>query len=353
MDNQNSALIDSAIKITIIALLALWCFKISAPFINLILWAGIIAIGLYPVQLWIENRTKLSSGRTALLLTILVLAVLLVPTFILSGALVQNVQSLAGHLGGNTIAIPPPVAGVEKIPLVGDQMAAFWQHAHEDPQAVLGPLTPQVKLLAGKILKITTGFGLGILGFIFSIIIAGLFMASATGAKSVVVAILTRLAGPKRGLELTNLSISTVKSVVTGILGIAVMQAVLSGIGFVAMDIPVAGLLAFLCLVMAIVQIDILLVLIPISIYSFYVSETWVAVIFLIWNLVVGLSNNVLKPILLAKGVDVPMPIIFIGAIGGMMLSGIIGLFVGAVVMVLGYTLFSDWLKQPAPAEES
>jgi len=191
------------------------------------------------------------------------------------------------------------------------------------------------------------------LGFIFSIIIAGLFMASATGAKSVVVAILTRLAGPKRGLELTNLSISTVKSVVTGILGIAVMQAVLSGIGFVAMDIPVAGLLAFLCLVMAIVQIDILLVLIPISIYSFYVSETWVAVIFLIWNLVVGLSNNVLKPILLAKGVDVPMPIIFIGAIGGMMLSGIIGLFVGAVVMVLGYTLFSDWLKQPAPAEES
>ena len=177
-------------------------------------------------------------------------------------------------------------------------------------------------------------------------------MASATGAKSVVVAILTRLAGAKRGLELTNLSISTVKSVVTGILGIAVMQAILSGLGFIVMDIPVAGLLALVCLILAIVQIDILLVLIPISIYTFYVSETWIAVLFLIWNLVVGLSNNVLKPILLAKGVDVPMPIIFIGAIGGMMLSGIIGLFVGAVVMVLGYTLFSDWLKQPVPSEE-
>ena len=353
MDNQNSTLIDSAIKITIIALLALWCFKIAAPFINLILWAGIIAIGLYPVQLWIENKTKLSSGRTALLLTILVLTVLLVPTFILSGALVQNVQNLSSQLSGNTIAIPPPVAGVEKIPLIGAQMAAFWQHAHEDPQAALGPLTPQVKLLAGKVLKITTGFGLGILGFIFSIIIAGLFMASASGAKGAVVAILTRLAGAKRGLELTNLSISTVKSVVTGILGIAVMQAVLSGLGFVVMDIPVAGLLAFVCLIMAIVQIDILLILIPISIYTFYVSETWVAIIFLIWNLAVGLSNNVLKPILLAKGVDVPMPIIFIGAIGGMILSGIIGLFVGAVVMVLGYTLFSDWLKQSVPAEKS
>jgi predicted PurR-regulated permease PerM len=353
MDNQNSTLIDSAIKITIIALLALWCFKIAAPFINLIIWAGIIAIGLYPVQLWIENRTKLSSGRTSLLLTLVVLAVLLVPTFLLSGALLENAQNLTSQLSGNAVAIPPPVDGVEKIPLIGEPLAAFWQHAHEDPQAALGPLTPQVKFLAGKILKITTGLGLGILGFIFSIIIAGLFMASATGAKSVVVAILTRLAGSKRGLELTNLSISTVKSVVTGILGIAVMQAILSGLGFIVMDIPVAGLLALICLILAIVQIDILLVLIPISIYTFYVSETWVAIIFLIWNLVVGLSNNVLKPILLAKGVDVPMPIIFIGAIGGMMLSGIIGLFVGAVVMVLGYTLFSDWLKQPVSSEES
>ena len=351
MDNQNSTLIDSAIKITIIALLALWCFKIAAPFINLILWAGIIAIGLYPVQLWIENRTKLSSGRTALLLTFVVLMVLLVPTFLLSGALLENAQNLTSQLSGKAVAIPPPVEGVEKIPLIGESLAAFWQHAHEDPQAALGPLTPQVKLLAGKVLKVTTGFGLGILGFIFSIIIAGLFMASATGAKSVVVAILTRLAGAKRGLELTNLSISTVKSVVTGILGIAMMQAILSGLGFIVMDIPVAGLLALVCLVMAIVQIDILLVLIPISIYTFYVSETWVAIIFLIWNLVVGLSNNILKPILLAKGVDVPMPIIFIGAIGGMILSGIIGLFVGAVVMVLGYTLFSDWLKQPIPSE--
>ena len=121
MDNQNSTLIDSAIKITIIALLALWCFKIAAPFINLILWAGIIAIGLYPVQLWIENKTKLSSGRTALLLTFVVLTVLLVPTFILSGALLENAQNLTSQLSGNTIAIPPPVDGVERYQSSGNR----------------------------------------------------------------------------------------------------------------------------------------------------------------------------------------------------------------------------------------
>ncbi len=163
--------------------------------------------------------------------------------------------------------------------------------------------------------------------------------------------IFTRLSG-ERGQELTELSVATVKSVVTGILGIAVIQSTLAGLGFVVMDIPAAGVLAFVCLILAIVQIDILLILIPLSIYVFSVSSTGVAVAFLVWNIAVGLLNNVLKPILLAKGVDAPMAIIFIGAIGGMMLNGIIGLFVGAVVMVLGYSLFMVWLKEGMEASE-
>jgi len=120
------------------------------------------------------------------------------------------------------------------------------------------------------------------------------------------------------------------------------------------MGVPAAGLLAFICLILAIVQIDILIVLIPLSIYAFSVSGTGAAVAFLVWNIAVGLLNNVLKPILLAKGVNAPMAVIFIGAIGGMLHYGSIGLFVGALVMVLGYTLFIAWLKQDEEiAEES
>jgi len=170
-------------------------------------------------------------------------------------------------------------------------------------------------------------------------------MVSGNGVKQTFIAIFNRVAGG-RGVELTKLSLSTVNSVVTGILGIALIQSLMAGLGFIAMDIPAAGVLAFICLIMAIVQIDILLVLIPISIYVFSDADTgtFAAVAFLVWNISVGLLNNVLKPILLAKGVDAPMSVIFIGAIGGMMLSGIIGLFVGAVIMVLGYTLFMVWL---------
>jgi predicted PurR-regulated permease PerM len=151
---------------------------------------------------------------------------------------------------------------------------------------------------------------------------------------------------------MTELSQATVKSVVTGILGIAVIQSLLAGLGFMVMGVPAAGLLAFICLILAIVQIDILIILIPLSIYAFSVAGTGAAIAFLVWNIAVGLINNVLKPILLAKGVNAPMAVIFIGAIGGMLHYGIIGLFVGAVIMVLGYTLFIAWLKPDTDSVE-
>ena len=211
---------------------------------------------------------------------------------------------------------------------------------------MLGQYKAEIKALAKWIISAAAGSSLNILMFIFSIIIAGIFLVSAKGVKEVFIAIFDRVAGG-RGIELTKLSLSTVNSVVTGILGIALIQSLLSGLGFIAMGIPAAGVLAFICLIMAIVQIDILLVLIPLSIYAFSdpQTSTTAAMAFLVWNIGVGLMNNVLKPILLAKGVDAPMSIIFVGAIGGMIYSGIIGLFVGAVVMVLGYTLFMVWLK--------
>ncbi len=351
MTTQRATLIDTAIQIGLIALLALWCFQIAAPFIGPIVWAGIIAIGVYPLYEWLKDKTGLSAGWASTLLTLVMLVILITPTMILSGALIENAQTLSTQLENDELKIPPPVEGVGDWPIIGERLEIFWSQASQDPKAVLGRFNTQLKNATRWLLSTAAGAGLGILIFIFSIIIAGVFMASAKGAREAVVSIFTRLAG-ERGPELTELSVATVKSVVTGILGIAVIQSTLAGLGFMVMDIPAAGVLAFVCLILAIVQIDILIILIPLSIYIFSVSSTGVAVAFLVWNIAVGLLNNVLKPILLAKGVDAPMAIIFIGAIGGMMLSGIVGLFVGAVVMVLGYTLFMTWLKEGVEVSE-
>lgn len=344
-------MIETAIQIGLITLLVLWCYQIAAPFIGPIVWAGIIAIGVYPLFQWLKDKTGLSAGWTSTLITLALLVILITPSTILSNALLKNIQGLTTQIANNTLQIPPPSEGVGEWPLIGKKVEAFWLEASLDLKAMLAERSDQLEQYARWFLARVAGVGISLLLFIFSIILAGVFLVSARGAKQAVESVFTRLAG-SRGAELTELSQATVKSVVTGILGIAIIQTLLAGLGFIVMGVPAAGLLAFICLILAIVQIDILIVLIPLSIYAFSVAGTGAAVAFLVWNIAVGLLNNVLKPILLAKGVNAPMAVIFIGAIGGMLHYGIIGLFVGAVVMVLGYTLFMAWLKPDAVAAE-
>lgn len=343
---KSSKGLDTAIQIALVLLLALWSYQIAQPFIGPIVWAGIIAIAIYPLHKFLMRKTGLSNGLSATLLTVVLLAVLITPTVMLTEALIDNTQSLTNYLKDDQLKIPPPAEGIGDLPLVGKNLEAFWQLAADDPKAAIGKYEPQIKKVINWIISSVASTGLNIIVFIFSMILAGVFVASANGAKQAMQAVFTRVAGG-RGVELTKISHDTVQSVVRGILGIAVLQAVLSGLGFLAMGIPASGVLAVVCLILAIVQIDILIILIPLSIMAFSDPETGTAAAtaFLVWNIAVGLMNNVLKPILLAKGVKAPMAVIFIGAIGGMILSGIIGLFVGAVVMVLSYTLFMAWVR--------
>ena len=340
MTTQNTRIIETAIKIALIALLAFSCYRIAAPFLTMIVWAGIIAIGVYPLYIMLKNKSALSAGKSATLITLIMLVLFITPSYIISDTLFKDARTISNHLKSDTLEIPAPPEKVNNLPLIGKELYTFWNHAAESPKKTFGLYNEQIKSTLKWIASFFGSIGLSILSFVFSIIVAGVFLSNAPGVKKNFVLIFNRLAGNDRGEELTCLSRDTIKSVVTGILGIAFIQSTLAGLGFVAMGIPGAGVLTFICLVMAIIQIDILLVLIPLSVYAFSEYSTVPAIIFLIWNLVVGLSNNVMKPILLAKGVDAP--------IGGLMLSGIIGLFTGAVIMVLGYTLFLYWLKEDA-----
>ncbi len=354
MSTNTQSGLDTAIQVGLIALLALWCFQIARPFLGLIAWAGIIAIGVYPLVRLLKEKAGLTDGKASFLVSLAMLVVLILPSVMLAEAIVQNSGDLSKYLADDKLVIPPPSEYVSNLPIVGEKISAFWQKASEDPGAVFGEYETEIGVLLTNLLSAALMTGLNVLMFVFSIILAGVFMASAKNTTKALQAIFTRIAGDN-GPQLTRLSHDTVQSVVRGILGIALAQAILSGVGFLMMDIPASGLLVVICLVMAIVQIDILLILMPISIYMFYDpnSSTFADVVFLIWNIMVGLMNNVLKPILLGKGVEAPMAVIFIGAIGGMIFQGIIGLFIGAVVMVLGYTLFMFWVNQETRKSEA
>jgi predicted PurR-regulated permease PerM len=278
-----------------------------------------------------------------------VLLLLIVPTVLLTASLIESGTDVASSLQGGALDIPPPPASVADWPVVGDQVHGFWTAASKDLGTALSRIDTQLKSVGLWLLETVASTGIGLVMFALSLVIAGALLSYDEPATDAARRIARRLA-PERGDELIALTAVTVQSVTRGILGVALIQSVLSGLAMLAVGVPAAALWAIGVFLLAVVQVPTVVLLIPVAIYVFYTSSTVVAVLFLIWSIVVGSSDNVLKPMLLGRGVDVPMLVIFMGAIGGFILNGIIGLFVGAVVLAVGYTLLRAWLEDAPPA---
>jgi predicted PurR-regulated permease PerM len=232
---------------------------------------------------------------------------------------------------------------VQEWPVIGERVYAGWLQASTNLSGFMAEHHSQVSNIARALATRLAGAGLGALQFLVSFIIAAVFIASTETTTQAMSRLLTRIAG-KDGEALRALSVATIRSIAVGVLGIAVIQAVAAGLGIALVGVPAAGLWALIVLVLAIMQLPPWLVLLPMAVYVFSIESTTVAVIFAIWSLIVSFSDAVLKPMLLGRGVDAPMIVILLGAIGGMLMSGIIGLFVGAVVLGLSYKLFRMWL---------
>ncbi|HHH45324.1 MAG TPA: AI-2E family transporter [Gammaproteobacteria bacterium] len=336
--------LEAAIRIGLVFLLISWCFTIVRPFVIPIVWGIIIAVAAYPGYQWLQEKFRCRSTPAAILFTLFMLLIVIAPTLMLSGTLVETVRLLAEDLTVHgTLTIPPPSESVHHWPLVGEPLYSFWNLASENIQAALKQIGPQIRVVGKWLLATAAGAGFGILQFVFAIIIAGVLMPYAKGGDRIAHAIAARLAGKQR-TDLVELVKKTIRSVASGILGVALIQSLLAGLGFMVAGVPAAGFWALLCLLLGVAQIGIIVVLVPVIIYLFNTADTVTAVSFLVWSIPVGLIDNILKPILLARGLKTPMVIIFMGAIGGFLSSGIIGLFVGAVLLSLSYELFMLWL---------
>ena len=334
---------EAAIRIGFVVLWVGWCFQIMRPFVIPIVWGMIIAVAIHPVYGYLRNLLRDSNRMAAFFVTLGMLVILVWPAILLGGLLVQNAEMVVSHIREGTLTVPPPPQGLETWPVIGEPLAKIWNLASVNIEEALVQLEPQIMMVAKWLLSLVTGTGLAVLQFIVAVIIAGFLLASSASGNELAQRIGTRLAG-KRGCELADLAEATVRSVARGVLGVAVIQSTLAGIGFYIAGIPAAGFWAFLCLILGVVQIGVFPIMIPVVIYVFSTFETTMAILFLVWTVFVSLIDNILKPIFLGRGLDVPMVVIFMGAIGGMLLSGIIGLFIGAVVLTLGYKLFLAWL---------
>jgi predicted PurR-regulated permease PerM len=269
---------------------------------------------------------------------------------LLTDTLIDGIKMLVEKIKDGTLSIPPPPENLSHLMIVGKPLARFWLLASENIDSALQQLTPVLKVIGSWLLSAVAGAGIAILHFIVAIIIAGVLLANSSSGNRTARAVTYRLADEK-GADLADLAEATVRSVANGILGVAVIQSLLAGISFMVVGLPAAGLWALLCLILSIAQIGTAPILIPVIIYLFYNADTFTAVAFLIWAIPLSLIDNILKPILLGRGVKTPMAVIFMGAIGGLLSSGVIGLFIGAVILALGYELFLMWLNIDSSSE--
>jgi len=336
--------LEVTIKVGLVLGLIVWCFMILKPFLMLILWGVILAVAIHPLFNWLKvklgNRKKLAAG----LVTLLLLLIILLPIILLGGSMADAIGYMKDSLTTGKSLIPPPPETVRAYPLVGPKLFEVWQHASENLAEVAKEYQAQIMTGASWFISTLTNAGMGVLMFIVSIIISGVFLVFADPGADATRRIAIRLIG-ERGIETVANAEITIRNVARGILGVAFIQAFLAGIGFLVAGIPGAGLWALISFVLAIVQIGVGPIVIGVCIYAFLKLSMLTAILLTVWCAPLLVIDNVLKPILLARGAPVPMLVIFLGAIGGFITFGTIGLFVGAVVLSLGYNLFELWLK--------
>ena len=345
-DNYVGRALEVSIHVGLLILLVGACLLIVRPFLPLITWGIIIAIAVYPGYRRLRKFLHGRSTLAAVVCSIFLAAVLIVPVVLLTGSLVQGIQSLATRLKEGTSIIAPPPPRIATWPLVGLPLKHVWDLASTNLTAALQTFAPQIKAVIPKLLMASAGIGLAVLQWILSIIVAGVLLANAATGATVARSLTNRLFGDK-GPQFEELAGATIRSVATGIIGVALIQSVFAALGFLVAGLPGAGLWGVIFLVAAVLQLG-GLVLIPAVIYMFAIASTSKAVMFLLWCVIVGVMDNVLKPLLLGRGVAVPMAVVFLGAIGGFIAMGIIGLFVGAIVLSVGYKLLLAWLEGTA-----
>jgi predicted PurR-regulated permease PerM len=342
-------LLDVLLRLGLIVVLAVFCFGVFRPFLNLILWSVILAVTLYPLQR--KLRAKIGKdGRTATVIVLLVIATLAVPLWVIGNSLIETATESLKMTQAKHVEIPPPSDSVQGWPVIGPKVHATWQRLYEHPEELKAKLGPKLKQAARGGLGALADLAAGLLLFLVAMPIAGIIMAFGEHCAESARRICSAFVGAARGPGIAALCTSTIRAVAQGVIGIAFIQAVLIGIGIVPMGIPGAGLLCLAVLMLGIMQLPATILTIPIIIWVFATQgSSAVNVIFAIYLFVAGLADNVLKPLLLGRGVAVPMPVVLIGAIGGMITNGLLGLFIGPVALGVAYELFWRWVDERVP----
>jgi predicted PurR-regulated permease PerM len=343
-DEHNA--IEIAIRLGLIAILICWTSIIVFPFAPIIAWSVIMAVALFPAFEWLSATFGGRPRIAATTLTFLSLLLVVGPVTWLGVDLIEASTRIIDNVGNGQFAVPPPVESVKEWPIIGQPLYDFWSLASTNARSALAPLLPQLRPLGEKLIEAVGSAGLGTLKFLVSVFVTGFLLLYATPLVAVADSLADKI-DKAHGVRFVALAGATIRAVSRGVIGISLLQAVVAGIGMSLAAVPGASVLTLLVLILGIVQIGPGLVTVPVAIWAWTAMPAAPALGLTICMAMVSLSDALVKPFFLSHGLTTPMIVTFIGVIGGILTHGVIGLFVGPIVVAVAWNLGDAWLHGP------
>jgi predicted PurR-regulated permease PerM len=347
-DIEDNRVTDRVIRLAFLGLFAYWSIGLVLPFVGIAIWSVILAVALNPVY---QKLVKLFGGRrglAAVVLTLGLFSVIAGPIALLATNLVENVMVLASALEDGKLLIPPPPSVISSWPVVGEGITSFWTLASTNLEAALRTIWTEPMATAATFAARLTSLSGDVALFLLAILISGFLYKP--GPKIVAAASLfaSRLVAP-RGAALVDMAGATIRSVSQGVIGLAFLEALLAGVVLLLADLPMAGLIAFGILILSLVQIGPLPVLLPLLVWSWMTQSTSLALVVTVASVVILLMDNLLKPLVIKRGLKSPTLVVLAGVIGGTISHGMIGLFLGPVILAVFYELLVAWTLYGTP----
>jgi predicted PurR-regulated permease PerM len=344
--------IHLAVRLGLLVFLIYWSFILVQPFVPILAWSAVLAVALYPAFDWLSNHLGGRPKLAATVVTAFCLAIIIGPVAWLGVGLIDSLVEISERFGNGRPLVPSPPAGLGDWPIIGQPLHEFWSKASNNLEAAFRQLAPYLKPVAGFMLTFAGGLGIGAIKFLLAVILAGFLLPSGPRLVSAGKGFLSHVVAQRSG-DFLALAGATIRSISQGVIGIAIFQALLTGLGLKLAGVPHASVLSFAVLIFGILQIGSLIVMLPVIIWIWGAKDFAIALPITIFLALVGLSDNVLKPLLVGRGLTTPMPVIFIGLIGGTLAHGIVGLFVGPIVLAVAWELMRAWLREDRSAPAS
>ncbi|WP_429132360.1 AI-2E family transporter [Ensifer sp. 4252] len=346
--------ITDLVRFGVVGLFAYWSLTLVAPFAIIGIWAAILAVAQYPLYRRLENMLGGRGKLAALLITLVNLSLIIGPLSALIFGSLDGAQVLFDKLKGSETLMPAPPESVRNWPVIGERIYNAWSLASNNLDAALNRFQPALLQAGSKALSVLASIGLGFVGFIASVIVTGFLFRPGLKIAEFTNVCAHRIAG-ERGQGFVRLATATIRNVARGVIGVAFIQTLLCALVLKLFAVPAAGLIAFVVLILCIVQIGPAPVFLPLILWGWMTMEFQAALLMTLLLVPIGLIDNIMKPILVARGLSTPMLVILVGVLGGTLAYGLIGLFLGPIVLSVFYDLLAVWIRSDrvaVPAEQ-